>query len=316
MSQDKTEVEQRLDSQYPSSELIAGSAPHQYIESNINSDSLLAKHKTDKNSIEGGLRFKGICKRSLPGKPLISVITVSLNSASTIEETIRSVLNQTYDNIEYIIIDGGSTDGTVEVIKKYESAIAYWISEKDQGIYDAMNKGISLCSGKYVGMLNADDMFSGDNVMRDIADRFCSTEVDAVFSCLNIVDRNNLTKILRKYRVAKFTPTLLRIGVMPPHPTFYCKKSCYEQGSAYRTDYKIAADFEMLTRLLIKQKISWSFIDKVMVTMRSGGLSNSGLMAKTQLNLEIVRACKENGLYTNFVFLLLKLPIRLFELIR
>jgi glycosyltransferase involved in cell wall biosynthesis len=266
--------------------------------------------------VEGGLRSQGIYKHSLPGKPLITVITVVFNGAETIRDTIESVIKQSYENIEHIIVDGGSSDATVDILRQYDHIIDYWSSEKDGGIYDAMNKGISLCSGEYVGMLNSDDMFSDENVLQDIADRLYMAKVDAVFSCLNIVDKNNLKKILRKYRVAKFNSALLRIGVMPPHPTFYCKKSRYEEGGMYKTNYKIAADFEMLVRLLIRQKISWSFIDKVTVTMRSGGLSNSGFMSSVKLNWEIVRACKENGLYTNMLFLALKLPIRLFELIR
>lgn len=264
----------------------------------------------------GGLRARDIYKHSLPGKPLISVITVVFNGAETLADTIESVIKQRYDNIEYIVIDGASSDATVDILRQYDHVIDYWISEKDSGIYDAMNKGIALCSGEYVGMLNADDLFFGENAVLDIADRFRETNVDAVFSCLNIVDRYNLEKIRRKYRVAAFTPTFLRIGVMPAHPTFYCKKSCYEKTGMYKTDYKIAADFEMLARLLIKQKISWSFIDKVMVIMRSGGLSNGGLMTSITLNREIVRACKDNGLYSNWFFLALKLPIRLFELVR
>jgi len=265
---------------------------------------------------DGGLRTRDIQKCCLPGLPLISVITVVFNGAETLEHTIRSVIKQTYDNVEHIIIDGGSTDATVNILRQYDHVIDYWISEKDGGIYDAMNKGISLCSGEYVGMLNSDDMFSDVNVLQDIANRFCQAKVDAVFSCLNIVDKDNLKKTLRKYRVTKLNSVLLRIGVMPAHPTFYCKRSCYEDGGMYKINYKIAADFEMLVRLLIKQKISWSFIDKVTVTMRSGGLSNSGFMTSIKLNWEIVRACQENGLYTNLLFLVLKLPIRLFELIR
>ncbi|MFZ2407778.1 MAG: glycosyltransferase family 2 protein [Methylobacter sp.] len=265
---------------------------------------------------EGGLRCRGIYKHSSPDKPLITVITVVFNGAETIRDTIESVIMQGYENIEHIIVDGGSSDATVDILRQYDHIIDYWVSEKDRGIYDAMNKGISLCSGEYVGMLNSDDMFAGENAVQDIADRFGAAKVDAVFSCLNIVDPNNLEKILRKYRVAKLSSALLRIGVMPPHPTFYCKRSCYEEGGMYKTDYKIAADFEMLVRLLVRQKISWSFIDKVTVTMRSGGLSNSGFMSRVKLNWEIVRACKENGLYTNPALLALKLPIRLFELIR
>jgi glycosyltransferase involved in cell wall biosynthesis len=266
--------------------------------------------------LEGGLRARGVHKHSLPGKPLISVVTVALNGAGTIRDTIESVLNQSYGNIEFIVIDGGSSDGTLDILRQYEHAIDYWLSEKDHGIYDAMNKGISLCYGEYVGTLNSDDMLLGKEVVQDIADRFSATNTDAVFSCLDIVDPHYPGKILRKYRVARLSAALLRIGVMPPHPTFYCKRSCYARAGMYRTDYRIAADFEMLVRLLVRQRISWEFIDQVTVIMRSGGLSNSGLRARITLNREIVRACRENGLYTSLALLALKLPIRLFELIR
>lgn len=265
---------------------------------------------------EGGLRTRDVQKRSRQGLPLISIVTVVFNGAVTLEQAIRSIMEQSYDNIEHIIIDGGSSDGTVDILRQYDHVIDYWLSEKDGGIYDAMNKGIALCSGEYVGMLNADDMFSDSSALQAIVDRFCIEKVEAVFSCLNIVDKDNLKKILRKYRVTMLNSALLRIGVMPPHPTFYCKKSCYKEGGMYKTDYKIAADFEMLARLLIRQKISWSFLDKVTVTMRSGGVSNGGFMSSIKLNSEIIRACKENGLYTNWLFLILKLPIRLIELIR
>jgi len=279
-------------------------------------NSLSQQYNADNLQVEGGLRFRNIYKNSLSGKPLLSVITVVFNGATTLKDTIESVIKQSYENIEYIVVDGGSTDATIDILRNYDNAIDYWISEKDKGIYDAMNKGVSLSSGEYVGMLNSDDMFSDDNVLQNIVDRFNQEKVDAVFSCLNIVDKNNLNKVLRKYRVAKLNSALLRIGVMPPHPTFYCKKSCYEKAGLYKTNYKIAADFEMLVRLLIKHKISWSFIDKVTVNMRSGGLSNSGIMARVKLNLEIIRACKENDFYTNMLFILLKLPIRLVEMIR
>ncbi len=267
-------------------------------------------------SLEGGLRSSGILKSSLPGKPLITVITVVYNAEKTLKDTIESVMMQSYDNVEHIIIDGGSSDGTLDILKQYDHVIDYWLSEKDGGMYDAMNKGIALSSGEYVGMLNSDDMFANGDVLQNVIDTFCQTQTDAVFSCLNIVDKNNLNKILRKYRVTKFNSILMRIGVMPPHPTFYCKKSCYNAAGSYKTDYKIAADFEMLARLLMSHKISWSFLDKVTITMRSGGLSDSGFLSSIRLNNEIIRACKENDLDTNWLFLALKLPIRLVELIR
>jgi glycosyltransferase involved in cell wall biosynthesis len=268
------------------------------------------------NVNEGGLRTKGIYKNSAIGKPLITIITVVLNGASTLRDTIESVLRQTYDNLEYIVVDGGSDDGVIELLKQYGHAIDYWVSEKDNGIYEAMNKGIALSSGAYVGMMNADDLFASDDAVQAVADRFLSTNTDAIFSKLDIVDRENVAKIIRKYRVDKLSPWLLRIGVMPPHPTFYCKRACFESAGLYKTDYSIAADFEMLVRLCIKEKISWEFIDKGTVLMRRGGVSSSGLSARFRLNREIIRACRANGLYTNALLLALKLPLRLFELIR
>lgn len=265
---------------------------------------------------EGGLRSVGKNKSSLPHAPLITVITVVYNGAATLEDTIISVIGQKYSNIEYIVIDGASTDGTLDILKKYEGSIDCWVSEKDRGIYDAMNKGIALASGDYVGLLNSDDMFADEDVLQNLAECINLSKADVFFSCLNIVDPYDLSRVLRKCRVAKFSRALLRIGVMPPHPTFYCKRSCYEQVGVYRTDYKIAADFEMLVRLLVRQKITWAFMDKVTVIMRSGGVSNSGFESRIILNREIVRACRENGLYTNFLLLVLKLPIRLYELIR
>lgn len=314
MSQNKTAEPRYLDMRYATTRLVFDTPPALYREPDHGFQLQLPASKRRKG--EGGLRSRGIYKGSLPDKPLITVITVVFNGASTIEDTIQSVINQTYGNIEYIVIDGGSSDGTIEILKRYEHAIDYWVSEKDDGIYDAMNKGITLASGIYVGMLNADDMFAGQGVMQDYADNFCATNVDAIFSGLNIVSQVNVDKILRKYRVNRLGAWLLRIGVMPAHPTFYCKRSCLECAGPYNTGYRIAADFEMLVRLCVKQKISWKFLDKVSVVMRSGGISNSGYLARLKLNGEIIRACRENGMYTNALLLTLKLPIRLFELIR
>lgn len=264
---------------------------------------------------EGGRRTRGVERTSTPEKPLVTVITVVFNGARTIEQTILSVLAQTYENVEYLVIDGGSTDGSLDILRQYEDRIDYWQSEKDRGLYDAMNKGIALAKGDVVGMLNADDFFAAPSALADIVDGFAEG-VDAVFSCLDIVDPTDLARVVRKYRISSFSRFMLRIGVMPPHPTFYCRKSCFEKAGGYRTDYQIAADFEMLARLLLKHDIKWKFLDKTTVNMRSGGVSSSGIKAHWTLNLEIIRACKENGLYTNLFVLALKLPIRLFECVR
>jgi glycosyltransferase involved in cell wall biosynthesis len=263
--------------------------------------------------LEGGRRTLGRSKQSTPDQPLVTVITVVFNGAATLEHTIRSVIDQTYDNVEHIIIDGGSTDATLDILRKYEGDIDYWVSERDAGIYDAMNKGIALARGDYIGMLNSDDFFANSSALAKIASHLKASNVDAVFSFLDIVDPVNIARVVRKYRISKYSPFMLRIGVMPPHPTFYCKKSCYEKAGPYRTDYRIAADFEMLVRLLLKHHIVWEFIDETTVKMRSGGLSSSGIKSNWVVNREIIRACAENGLYTNMFMLALKLPIRLME---
>lgn len=247
--------------------------------------------------------------------PRITIITVCFNSAATIRDTLESISLQSYKNFEHIVVDGGSADDTLKIVSSWSKHPIRLVSEPDEGIYDAMNKGIALARGDYIGMLNSDDFFSNSSVLKKIAKRFELGDVDAVFSSLDVVDPTNLDRVLRKYRVSHLTSFMLRIGVMPAHPTFYCKKSCYEKAGLYRTDFRIAADFEMLVRLFIQHDISWAYIDETTVKMRSGGISSKGIKSNWVVNTEIVRACKENGLYTNSLILCLKLPIRLLELI-
>jgi glycosyltransferase involved in cell wall biosynthesis len=262
---------------------------------------------------EGGRRIRGFSKEPGPDMPLVTIITVVFNGAATLEDAIRSVIAQTYGNVEYIVIDGGSTDATLDILRKYESNVDYWVSERDAGIYDAMNKGIALARGDYIGMLNSDDYFASPSAVEKIVMRLKASNADAVFSNLDIVDSANPDRVFRKYRVASFTPFMLMLGMMPAHPTFYCRKSCYEKAGPFNTDYRIAADFEMLARLLMKHHITWSFMDETTVKMRSGGLSTSGIKSSWVVNREIIRACSENGLYTNMFMLALKLPVRLLE---
>lgn len=261
----------------------------------------------------GGLRRHGLSKQHQVDKPLVSVITVVFNGVATLECTILSVQQQTYDNIEHIIIDGGSTDGTMDILLKYDGFLDYWVSEKDAGIYDAMNKGIALASGTYVGLLNSDDFFSSSDAVRHIVEALQANHTDAIYSCLNIVDRKNSRNILRKYRTSIFWPNLMRIGIVPPHPTLYCTKAVYDKVGKYKTDYRVSADFEMMVRMFIISKITWQFLDETTVNMRAGGVSNNGLAGQVHQNLEIVRACRENGVYTNIFMIALKLPIKLIQ---
>ena len=247
----------------------------------------------------------------------ISIITVCFNSEDTIRDTIESVLSQDYPNIEYIIIDGLSNDNTMKIVSEYRNKISKIISEPDKGIYDAMNKGVQLSMGDAVGILNSDDFFEYPSVISDVVKCFKSApDASLVFGDVVIVEPKKTQNILRYYSSKKFRSWKLRFGWMPPHPSTYIKKSAYEQVGKYVLEYKIAADYELFVRMLMVQKLFYSRIDKVLVRMRTGGISTSGVKSSILLNTEIVKACKTNGVYTNLFFVLLKMPFKLLELLK
>lgn len=246
----------------------------------------------------------------------ISIITVVWNNKDTIKYAIKSVLNQSYENIEYIIIDGASTDGTVEIVQSYGDKISRFISEPDKGLYDAMNKGINLATGDIVGMLNSDDFYINEFVIEKIVKEFQSKNVDSVFADLVFVKPENIDKTVRYYDSSHFSPKKFAYGWMPAHPTFFVKRKCYEKYGVFKTDYKISADYELLTRFLAKNKISYSYIKKPIVKMRMGGASTSGIKSNYILNKEIIRACKENGIYTNWLMVLSKYPKKILGLLK
>lgn len=246
----------------------------------------------------------------------ISIITVVWNNAATIKDAINSVLNQTYKNIEYIIIDGTSTDGTVEIVQSYGNKITKFISEKDKGLYDAMNKGIKLAIGDVVGILNSDDFYIDEFVIEKIVKEFEEKSVDSVYADLVFVKSENLEKIIRYYDSSYFNPSKFAYGWMPAHPTFFVKREIYIKYGLFKTDYKIAADYELLTRFLAKNKISYSYIKEPIVKMRIGGASTSGIKSNYILNKEIIRACKENDIYTNWVMVLSKYPKKILGLFK
>ena len=250
----------------------------------------------------------------------ISIITIVYNNKETVPDAINSVLSQDYDNIEYIVVDGASTDGTVEVIKdvvkRYPERNTKFISEKDNGIYDAMNKGIRLATGDIIGILNSDDSYINNNVISTVVNEFMGKKVGAVFADLVYVRTNDLDKIVRYYSSANFHPGKMAYGWMPAHPTFFAKKKIYEQHGLYKTDYRIAADYELIARFLVKNKVSYSYIPQVLVKMRTGGTSTRNLKSNWILNKEILRACAENGIKTNIIKVLSKYPTKIFQLIK
>ncbi|CRM91074.1 PGL/p-HBAD biosynthesis glycosyltransferase/MT3031 [Pseudomonas sp. 22 E 5] len=245
----------------------------------------------------------------------LSIITVCYNSASTIRDTIESVFSQDYCDIEYIVVDGGSKDGTQAIVESYGERISRFISEPDKGLYDAMNKGVALATGDVIGILNSDDFYEDSTSVSSVVKAFeRHSESDVVFGDVVFVNAPDLQKVTRFYRGNRFAPWKLRFGWMPPHPATFIRKSAYTDVGLYSLKYRISADYEFFVRLFMVQRLKYSYLDKVLVRMRSGGASTAGLKSSLKLNMEIVEACRANGVYTNLPLLLLKLPFKLYEL--
>ncbi len=224
----------------------------------------------------------------------ITIITVCYNSAKTIEKTILSVANQTYKNIEYIIIDGNSKDATVSIIERHNNSISNWISESDKGLYDAMNKGIEMATGDLIGILNSDDVFNNDLVLEEIANFHQKNNIDA--SVGNILQHKENGKIVRLYSSRFWSPDKLKIGFMPPHPSIFFKKELFEKFGNYELGFKIGADYELITRFFLKNRISWKYSEITTTAMLVGGLSSSGAVSYSLITKEIQKALKMNNI--------------------
>jgi len=207
----------------------------------------------------------------------ISIITPCYNSVLTIEATIQSVLSQKNVDVEYIVIDGGSTDGTVDIIKKYSDKVFYWVSEKDNGIYDAMNKGIVHATGEVIGILNSDDFYVSDDVLMQVSDVLKQNDMDACYGDIVFVDKTNTKKVIRTWVSGEYKERRLYCGWIMPHPSVFIKTEIYKKYGLFRSDFKIAGDYELLLRLIKIHKISFLYIKKIMVCMRGGGASTKSL---------------------------------------
>ena len=236
----------------------------------------------------------------------VSIITVCYNSASTIEDTILSIANQTYQNIEYIIVDGNSKDSTVEIIKKHSGTVAKWISEKDNGIYDAMNKGVEMATGEIIGILNADDVFANNKVVENIVKYFADDSIDALYADLKYVQRDDITKVIRFWKSGEYREGKFYNGWMPPHPTLYLRKSIYQKYGNYRTDMPSAADYELMLRMIHVHKIKLAYYPEVTVLMREGGLSNRSIENRIKANRDDKRAWEVNNVSPKFYTLFMK----------
>lgn len=247
----------------------------------------------------------------------ITIITATYNSAATLRATFESVLRQTYHNIDYIVKDGNSTDGTLDIIREYEPRFGgrmRWVSEPDSGIYDAMNQGIGMAQGDVVGILNSDDFFTADNVLEQVAALMKENEaIDAIYGDVHYVHGDDLKKNVRYYSSRNFRRGLMRLGFMPAHPSFYCRRKVYETWGCFNTSYKVAADFENLLRLIFIHRISTRYVPMDFVTMRTGGASSSGFHSHKQIMHDHLRALRNNGVWSCVPLLCLRYIYKVWE---
>lgn len=226
----------------------------------------------------------------------ITIVTVCCNSAATIRDTLESVAAQSHKNVEHIVIDGGSTDGTLDVIHEWKKHPVRLVSEPDRGIYDAMNKGIRLATGDIIGILNSDDMYYDSDVLESVSAVMADASIDACYSDLIYVDKNNLQKIIRYWKSCVFKKGLFSKGWMPPHPTFFVRRLIYEKYGLFDLNYTLAADVELLARFLERFRIRAVYIPKIFIKMRFGGVSNNSVVNIIKQNIAIYKACKNNNI--------------------
>lgn len=244
----------------------------------------------------------------------ISVITVCYNAASTLEDAVQSVLGQTTDprepfDLEYIVVDGGSTDGTLDLIEPYRSRIAKLISEPDQGLYDAMNKGIRAATGDVVAILNADDVYASLDILARVAAAFRETDAEAIYGNLNYVTAEDITQVKRHWRAGDFQPGAFRRGWMPPHPALFVRRSCYERWGMFSLALRSAADYELMLRFIHRHGMSLAYLPETLVLMRDGGVSNASLKHRIRAHREDWKAWRMNGFHPS-LFTLLAKPLR------
>jgi glycosyltransferase len=238
----------------------------------------------------------------------VSIITATYNSSATIKDTLESIAKQTYHNIEHIIIDGASTDNTLAIVNNYPH-ISKIISEKDNGIYDAMNKGIDTATGEIIGILNSDDFYTNEKVIEDIVAIIRNANADGAYADLNYVNANNTSKIIRKWRSGNYAKKSFYYGWMPPHPTVFVKKIVYNKCGKFNLVMKSAADYEFIIRVFLKSNFTFTYLPKTIVNMRVGGVSSSNVKNRIRANKEDRLAWKMNDIKPYFFTLFLK-PVR------
>ncbi len=246
----------------------------------------------------------------------ISVITVTLNAGCFLEECITSVHAQSYHDVEYILVDGFSSDHTREIIRQHQEKITHFISEKDDNLYDAINKGINMSTGAIIGVLNADDYYPSPEILTKIAETFERTGADVVYGNLDYVNRKDTSKVIRKWRTSPYEPGRLNIGWMPAHPTFYVKRELLERYGTYRLRYGSSADYELMIRFLYKYKVKAAYLDALVVKMRTGGISNVSFRNRCLASYHDFLAMRDNGLPLRHLAILLKPLLKIPQFIR
>jgi len=246
----------------------------------------------------------------------ISVITICFNSASTIEKTLRSVREQTHKEIEHIVIDGGSKDNTLAVVAAEGAHVAKLVSETDDGIYDAMNKGVRVATGSVVAFLNADDYYKNDNVLARVAKIMQEERLDALYGDVEFFRPNQQDSVVRRYDSSRFSPDRLGWGWMPAHPALFVRRDLFARFGMFRTDYRIAGDFEFIARVFKHTGLRHRHLAESLVRMQLGGVSSSGWRSTLQITREMMRACRANSIPTNWLKLLLRYPWKAWELFR
>lgn len=238
----------------------------------------------------------------------ITIITATYNSAATVRDTLASVQSQSYPDIEHLIIDGASSDATLSIVREFDH-VAACHSQKDRGIYDAMNRGISYATGDIVGILNSDDVYVNNTTIASVIQVFAETGADAVYGDLNYVQADDLNKVVRRWRAGAFDRQSFKWGWMPPHPSFFVKRELYEKFGKFNLEFRSAADYELMLRMAHKHQISCAYLPQVLVKMRTGGVSNASFKNRIRANREDLRAWQVNDLHPYFFTLWLK-PLR------
>ena len=243
----------------------------------------------------------------------VSIITACYNSVRTIADSLDSVASQTYPDIEHVIVDGGSTDGTLDVLKAHSKRIAKIVHGPDRGIYDALNKGIAASTGNVVGFLHSDDVYAGPRVIEEVVGKMRAEALETLYGDVAFVRGDDFERVARVYSSRRFRPSRIGWGWMPAHPAMFVSSRLFQRYGPFKIDYAIAGDFEFVARVFAKPTFRYAYLPKVLVKMRMGGSSTKGLRSTLVLNREVLRACRENGISSNYLKILSKYPAKALE---